>query len=276
MELTTGFIIYLVVFRLSIITAGVVCIVAGYLLFKHGLARREKTEIEGQAGEYRLTIRNAAPGTCFALFGATLIAANFIGGGPGVTMKTLEKVSTIPISEPQNPKTPELLKKNPNELAIRAQPQKEEAHERVNLKAKNRTPPSHIASTEKVSELIMKGGEADTIWELVERAKKYETNQDKANAIKTYEKALSPMGEPMNNLASLYLDAGKNEQAVMLAHLAVTISPYEAGFLHTYAMSLAATGNSQDALQVMEKAASLNPKRYEGELKKLRSNYELP
>ena len=113
MDLMTGFIIYLTVFRLAIITAGVVSIVAGYMLFKHGLARGGKTEIEGQAGEYRLTVRNAAPGSCFALFGIVLIAANFMYGGPGLTMKTLEKVSAIPIQEPQKKNCAGVAKEEP-------------------------------------------------------------------------------------------------------------------------------------------------------------------
>ena len=125
---------------------------------------------------------------------------------------------------------PELPKKSPSEVASSEQVEKGETPESVNVKTKIPTPTHNTRQIENVTELTMKSAEADVIRESVERAKAFERKNHKADAIRAYEKALFLLGEPMNNLASLYLDVGKNDQAVLLAHLAVIISPDQAGF----------------------------------------------
>ncbi len=82
MDLPAEFLIYATLFRLAIIGAGVFAIVLGYKLFVRGVMPESRTDSEFQAGEIRLTVKNAAPGTCFALFGAVMVSVMLIQGNP--------------------------------------------------------------------------------------------------------------------------------------------------------------------------------------------------
>jgi len=80
--MSTGYIIYASLFRLAIIGAGFGCVVMGYRLFVLGVMPKEGSDIDAKAGEIRLSIKNAAPGTCFATFGVVMIVAMLIQGNP--------------------------------------------------------------------------------------------------------------------------------------------------------------------------------------------------
>jgi len=80
--MATAHIIYAALFRISIIAAGFGCVVLGYRLFVHGVMPKIGSEIDAQAGEIRLTLKNAAPGTCFAALGVLMIVAMVIQGNP--------------------------------------------------------------------------------------------------------------------------------------------------------------------------------------------------
>ena len=71
MTVTSAFIVYLTLFRLAIIAAGVVSIVLGYRLFVRGVWPEAKTSrgtsIDAEVAGSRFTVKNAAPGTCFAV-----------------------------------------------------------------------------------------------------------------------------------------------------------------------------------------------------------------
>lgn len=87
------FIIYAALFRLAVILAGVACVVMGYRLFVLGVMPRDGSEVDAQAGEIRLSLRNAAPGTCFAGFGVFLIVAMLVQGNPELRLS--ETISDI-------------------------------------------------------------------------------------------------------------------------------------------------------------------------------------
>lgn len=82
MDPTVGFLIYAALFRLAMIGAGVFAIVLGYKLFVRGVMPEGRTDSELGAGEIKLTVKNAAPGTCFALFGAAMVSVMLIQGNP--------------------------------------------------------------------------------------------------------------------------------------------------------------------------------------------------
>ena len=100
MDLAASFVVYLLVFRLAIVAAGVVSVVLGYLLFVtgvwsgpgHASGAASGSELEARAGGYRLTIRNAAPGTCFALFGAAIISTMLVQGRPELVLRNLSQL----------------------------------------------------------------------------------------------------------------------------------------------------------------------------------------
>jgi len=64
---------YVLIWRLCVLACGLVSVILGYQLFKLGLAAQRGDLEAGVAGN-TLKIRNIAPGTFFALFGAAIIA----------------------------------------------------------------------------------------------------------------------------------------------------------------------------------------------------------
>ena len=67
---------YVLIWRICVLACGLVAIVLGYRLFKLGFAVREhEGELEAGVAGSSLKVRNMAPGTFFALFGAAIIAA---------------------------------------------------------------------------------------------------------------------------------------------------------------------------------------------------------
>jgi hypothetical protein len=89
MESEVAFILYAGAFRGAVIGAGVTSMVLGYRLYCKGVlaeAAKDST-IEARAGTAGLTLKNAAPGTAFALFGAALIATMTVQGMPEFSRK---------------------------------------------------------------------------------------------------------------------------------------------------------------------------------------------
>lgn len=88
MEPNQAIIFYLLFFRLAVVSAGVIAIILGYRLFIHGTQiippKSSDQEIEVKFGVTQFTLKNTAPGTCFALFGAALIITMLIQSPPGV------------------------------------------------------------------------------------------------------------------------------------------------------------------------------------------------
>lgn len=85
-----SFFIYAGLFRLSIIAAGVGCVVMGYRLFVMGVMPKNGSEIDANAGEIRLSLKNAAPGTCFAVLGVLAIALMIVQGNPELKMVQIQ------------------------------------------------------------------------------------------------------------------------------------------------------------------------------------------
>lgn len=87
--------LYLLVSRSIFSTAGIVCMVLGYKLLCRGVGLTQKggqvSTIESSMAGAKLTVKNAAPGTAFALFGAILIIVMLVQSSPSVTMETLLK-----------------------------------------------------------------------------------------------------------------------------------------------------------------------------------------
>ncbi len=89
MDVETGYLIYAALYRLGVIAAGVVCVVLGYRLFLKGVSGgSDGTSAEASVGNFELSISNAAPGTCFALFGAALIVAMVVEAPPSFSSST--------------------------------------------------------------------------------------------------------------------------------------------------------------------------------------------
>lgn len=77
------FIVYAIAFRLAVIASGLACVYMGYRLFILGvMPGGGGSEIGADAGAIKLTVKNAAPGTVFATFGALLIIVMLVQGMP--------------------------------------------------------------------------------------------------------------------------------------------------------------------------------------------------
>ena len=90
----TTFLIYAMVFRLAIIASGIVSIVLGYKLFlrlKTPPSKKNASGTDAHADIHKGTfgITNAAPGTLFALFGATIISVMLYQGNPEYLKKDI-------------------------------------------------------------------------------------------------------------------------------------------------------------------------------------------
>jgi tetratricopeptide (TPR) repeat protein len=89
MDTEVAFLLYAGAFRGAVIAAGVICVFLGYRLFCRGVLGEglKENAIEARVGGAGLTLKNAAPGTAFALFGAGLIATMTIQGMPQFARK---------------------------------------------------------------------------------------------------------------------------------------------------------------------------------------------
>lgn len=213
MEVVTVFTIYLILFRLAIIAAAVVSIILGYRLFCKGVwpdaGSGKGTSVDAKIAGSGFTLKNAAPGTCFAMFGVLIIAIMFARGGPELTLKSLEDAAQGDV---------------------------------------------------KIQQLKLRGGEKSGLEAATLKGRYFEEKKDTKNAIFAYEEAVALMAEPMNQLAWLYQEQGKLEGALLLSRMATRLSQNNANYLDTLAEVLFKTGEREEAIDVMEKAARLNPK----------------
>jgi tetratricopeptide (TPR) repeat protein len=115
MNLSTAFILYLVLFRLSIIATGIVSIILGYRLFCKGVGWDKNagkgSEATAEIAGSKFTLKNAAPGSFFAFFGVLIISIMFAAGGPQLTLKSLQEAAGLE----------QLSRNTPLELTLRNQ-----------------------------------------------------------------------------------------------------------------------------------------------------------
>lgn len=95
-----AFLIYAGLFRLAIVAAGALSIWLGYRLFttmtSHaGAGAGSGTDAEARIGDARVSLRRAAPGTCFAAFGAAVIAVMLAKDMPALSQREAEGAGTV-------------------------------------------------------------------------------------------------------------------------------------------------------------------------------------
>jgi tetratricopeptide (TPR) repeat protein len=120
------------------------------------------------------------------------------------------------------------------------------------------------------AKLEMRGAETrDAFSALVEKGMAYEQAGDPSHAAEAYRQALAGLAAPMNQLAWIYFQQSKAEQALPLARMAAQIDPENPVIMDTLAEVLAQHGDRAEAVQWMEKAADLDG-RYRGKLNQLK------
>ena len=186
--------LYLLLFRLSIVAAGIVSVILGYKLFAKGLGgtlgREANSTIEASVVGTKVAIKNAAPGTAFALFGAAILVVMMIQNAPSVTYDTLSKLQAGASGD---------------------QGAQEEQSEKV----------------------VLRGNEQNSVSMLTAQGQEFERQGDLANAERSYQQAVDTVAAPANNLALLYLKSGRAKDALGLASIAVQLGPEEQKYKDT-------------------------------------------
>lgn len=77
MTADVGVLIYLTLYRLTVLLIGALSIWLGFRLFLHSAdqqgSENKTSSVDAEAGGFKLTLTNFLPGTYFALFGTVLI-----------------------------------------------------------------------------------------------------------------------------------------------------------------------------------------------------------
>ncbi len=224
MDITSEFVIYLLVFRVAIIIASIVCIVLGYRLFVRGVWPGE-TEVSAQIAKQGFTIKNAAPGTCFALFGAVVLVVMFFKGAPELTLDLIRQ-SGQPVAQDSS---------SVDSLVV-------------------------AGSIDYRRDQVTMRGQGSTLQDIVLAGREFERRRDTTRAIEKYEEAVGLFALPANNLAWMYYKQGRIDEAYTLSNIAVQLKPTEANYLDTKAHILYERGEYDKALTLMQEAVRLAPR----------------
>lgn len=222
------FILYLILFRLAIVTVGIVSIVLGYKLFVKGVFSGGSggTGVEVGFGTMKLTMTNAAPGSVFALFGVIVIGVMLIKNPPDLSVENTRRLDG-------GPKTGAQSVNNKSELGSRIT-MRGEADQQAGLSGQPSTPTKQAYSHEEL------------VGSMIE-------------AIDAYEKAVKDFASSTNDLAWIYYKKSMLDEALAHAEIAVRLAP-DANYLDTQGRILFDKKRFDEAITVMERAAKLDPK----------------
>lgn len=190
-------VLYLLVFRLAIVSAGVVSIVVGYRLFCRGITGASNgnraSSIDSSVAGMKLSLQNAAPGSLFALFGAVLISVMLVQSSPSVDWQSMK-----PEPSPSSSSS-------------------DQTAERFQVRGDNQ--------------------DSVSLGVLTTMGRELEDHGKTAEAERTYQQAVMMIAEPINDLASIYVGSGRAKEALGLATLAVQLNPNETRFSKTLAQA---------------------------------------
>ncbi|MCI5126386.1 MAG: hypothetical protein D3925_18395, partial [Candidatus Electrothrix sp. AR5] len=98
MTLSTEFLLYVALYRLTVLAIGALSIYLGFRLFHHSPDRHQRgpetASAEVEAGSFKVSIHNFWPGVYFALFGTGLIGLMLWQGAPQLTLKDITETIT--------------------------------------------------------------------------------------------------------------------------------------------------------------------------------------
>lgn len=227
MELPIAFLLYAALFRLAVILTGLVCILLGYRLFVRGLGG-SPTDASFKTAGASLSLKSAAPGTCFALFGAGLVVAMVVTGNPELTLQSAERAT------------------QPNGIV-------DETIQYTQLKG-GASDSSRIIVFDAMLEF---GSNREQVGDRAGAVAAY------AHALSQGDVSLAEAAVPLHRIAALYYEAERYEEALPLARLAVSLTPDDPNLLHLLAQLLKIQGEVGEALLAAEAAVSLGPDRPE-------------
>jgi tetratricopeptide (TPR) repeat protein len=244
MELTSGFLVYAALFRIAVIAAGALAIYLGYRLFL-AAGRHSGTDAAAKGAGFELTLKNAAPGTVFAFFGAFVIAVMLVQGNPELVIEDVGALQE------------RTAKADAVAGALRAPP----GLARIALKGGDGGRPVLF------SDLLAEGNEKQRQGDDEAAAAAY------LDALSVPQATLLQASAAFNELAWLYQAHGDGDAALPLARIAVSVSPLNAEFQHTLATVLAKRGQGAEAVSAMHIAAGLDPQ-FTKDLRNLEEAFE--
>lgn len=253
MDLSTGFLVYAAVFRLSVIAVGVVAIALGYSLFVRGAIAHGRTEAGLEIAEFKLNLKNAAPGTCFAAFGAAVIIAMLVGGSPSLT---LEAAQSAAVSE--RPATTLRLKGNGEaELQDGLAGNLAEGARRLSA---GDYPDAMAAYSAALKTPGLSARQAALALEPMARIALVRNDHEQAETLARLAILFSDATpDVLDTLARTLIAREQPAEAIEAARRAVAARPDEPRYLHTLALGLVAAGEHEEAAQVIDQAARLDP-----------------
>jgi len=82
MTISTGFLFYAALYRLTVLAVGALFIWLGFRLFSNAASKKADGSASAEGGGFKLTLTSLLPGTYFALFGTVLISVMLWKHGP--------------------------------------------------------------------------------------------------------------------------------------------------------------------------------------------------
>lgn len=259
MDLSAGFLIYAALFRLAVIAVGVVAIVLGYLLFVRGAVARGRTDAGLEVAEFKLNLKNAAPGTCFAAFGAAVIVAMLVGGSPSLMMERAGRTAA-PEGSTVWPGQPASLVRLKGADAV---PLPQALGRQLAEAAGRLRAGDHAGAMAAYSAALeapgLSAGQAALALEPMARVSLLRGDHEQAETLARLAVIFSA-GEPaaLDTLARALIAREQPRDAVAAARRATSALPDEPRYLHTLALGLAAAGEAEEAADVIEQAVRLD------------------
>ena len=225
LDIVPYFIIYVTLFRLAIIAAGVISIVLGYRLFCKGIWPKQPgdqdTTFDAKVAGANFTLKNAAPGTFFALFGVIIISF-MLSGMPEFSFETLNQATPV-------------------------------------------EPPVKTGSIPTTSKTVLKMRGDDkqtvdnnnTVKVLTQTCQDHYDNGQLEQAMTACYQAVNLATDSLNMLARLYQEQNKFTEAQTLAKAVITMDPGDAGALRTLAVILCGAEQHNDAQHWLKQAIDL-------------------
>jgi tetratricopeptide (TPR) repeat protein len=281
MEVDPEFWAYATWFRLAIIIAGIVAILLGFLLFR--LRIRASGDLKATLGDVQLNVNTTAPGTFFALLGTAIITTMVYQGNPSYERSSRDG-EVIRVT-----KGPEWIEPAAGPLDA----------DQTRSSAGNSIPNGFLAAYQRGLDLRSMGDDKAALAAF-------------SASLSVKDATLQQAAGPLREVAEIYLEEGRPAEALSLARIAtgieednpaclntlarvllgqddrgedeieealaavkhgLEISGENAELLHTQALISEAKGDLQQAISIMERAATQDAK-FEEELQELKARHE--
>ncbi len=275
MDVNTGFLIYATLFRLAVIASATISIILGYLLFIKAkvASSRQGTDIEGQFGGYSLTLRSAAPGTCFALFGSAILVTMLSQGNPQLVIEELQTMSQVTAdTKTVDAKTGQVMSVSKKttmkgsgdesyDPSLEFQKQYDEAMQ--HLKGGNETAAMTALGKSLSRQDVSLGLAAMAVNRLAEMYQNQNRDDEALSLARLAVTVDRNNVEYIATLATIQCKRGQYDEALRMAKIAVAREPNNSEFLYTLALCQKGSGDLSAASETIRKAARIAPTKYE-------------